>query len=165
MVPIVEIACLVMGRLDHKRVVKSRVRWREAGVDGCTPLPLHGYAGHRGAERTAPGYRTDTAWQTRRQREGHTREENFITPGNRNDCRPGIAVERSGGAGDVRTENNFSVRNQYCEWLSAGREGDRRAGEAYRRAALRYPARCKIGVEPDGVACRNPRAVEVRRNG
>ena len=60
MVPVVDIACVLVGRLEIKHV---GVR-RKARVDGRTPLPLHGYAGYRGAEDTTPGGRNTAARQT-----------------------------------------------------------------------------------------------------
>jgi hypothetical protein len=107
MVPVVDIARVLVGRLDVKDVVDSRRR-RQARVDGRTPLPLHGYAGYRGAEDTAQVWRNTAAGQTRRQWENQTGQENFITSRDRNGRRPGIgtAVERSGGAGCARAEDN-----------------------------------------------------------
>ena len=60
MVPVVDIACVRVGRFEIKRV---GVR-REARIDSRTPLPLHGYTGYRGAEDTAPGRRNTAARQT-----------------------------------------------------------------------------------------------------
>jgi hypothetical protein len=57
MVSVVDIACVLMGRLDIKHVEV----WREAGVDGRTPLPLHMYTGYRGAEDTAQVWRNTAA--------------------------------------------------------------------------------------------------------
>jgi hypothetical protein len=61
MVPVVDIACILAGRLEIKRI---GVRW-EARVDGRTPLPLHGYTGDRGAEDTAPGRRNTAGYPAR----------------------------------------------------------------------------------------------------
>ena len=60
MVSVVDIACVRVGRLDIKQLVDTR-RCRQARIDGCTPVPRHGYAGYRGAEDTAPGDRVDPA--------------------------------------------------------------------------------------------------------
>ena len=65
MVPVIDIARVLVGRLDIKHVVDTR-SCRPARVDGRTPLPLHGYAWYRGAEDTAPGRRNTAARQTRR---------------------------------------------------------------------------------------------------
>lgn len=52
MIPIVEIARILVGRLDVKKVVVGRTR-----VDGCAPFPpLNGYARRIGAECTLPGH-------------------------------------------------------------------------------------------------------------
>jgi hypothetical protein len=110
MVPVIDIARVLVGRLDIKEVVDVR-SWWQAHVDGRTPLPLHGYAGYRGAEDTAPGDRVDPARQTRRQWESQTGKEDFITPRDRNSRRSGIVAEHSSGASGARTENNYPVRN------------------------------------------------------
>jgi len=65
MVSVIDVACVLVGRLEIEQVVDTR-SWRQAGVYGCTPLPLHGYAWYRGAEDTAPGRRNTAARQTRR---------------------------------------------------------------------------------------------------
>jgi hypothetical protein len=60
MVTVVDIACVLVGRLEIEHVVDTR-RWRKAGVDSGTPLPTEGYARYVGAEDTAPGHRVDSA--------------------------------------------------------------------------------------------------------
>ena len=122
MVTVVDIACVLVGRLDIKQVVDTR-RLRQARIDGRTPLPLDGYAGYIGAEDTAPGDRVNPARQTRRQWENQTGNEDFIAPRDRNSRRPGIstAVERSGGAMGARAEDNYPIRNGRRE--RAGRNG------------------------------------------
>ena len=110
MVPVIDIASVLVGRLDIKHVVDTRSR-RPARVDGRTPLPLYGYAGYRGAEYTAPDRRNTTARQTRRHWEGQTGKEDFVAPGYRNGRRPGIVAERSGSATGVRAEHNYAVGN------------------------------------------------------
>jgi hypothetical protein len=77
MVPVVDVARVLVSRLNVKRVVATRNRW-EAGVGSRTPLPLHGYTGYRGTEDTAPGRRNTAPRQTRRQRESQTGKEDFI---------------------------------------------------------------------------------------
>jgi hypothetical protein len=79
MVPVVEIACVLVGRFDIKHVVDTRSR-RPAGVDGGTPLPLHLYTGYGGAEDTAQVWLNTAARQTRRHWESQTRQGNFIAP-------------------------------------------------------------------------------------
>jgi hypothetical protein len=51
--------CRIGGGVTQLRVLgeKDTSRCRPARVDGGTPLPLHRYAGYRGAEDTAPGRR------------------------------------------------------------------------------------------------------------
>ena len=159
MVPVVDIARVLVGRLDIKHVVDTR-SCRPARVDGRTPLPLYGYAGYRGAEYTAPDRRNTAARQSRRHWESQTGKEDFITTGYRNGRRPGIIAERRGGASGVRAEDNYPVRNGCRE--RAGRYG--RTTEADRRARGRYPARLDMGIKPDGIACRNRCAVKVRLN-
>jgi hypothetical protein len=110
MVPVVDIARVLVGRLEIKHVVDTR-SCRPARVDGRTPLPLYGYAGYGGAEYTAPGWRNTAARQSRRHWESQTGKENFITTGYGNGRRPGIIAERSGGASGVRAEDNYPVRN------------------------------------------------------
>ena len=74
MVPVIDIACVRVGRLDIKHVEILR----EARVDGRTPLPLHGYARYSGAKDTAPVWRNTAARQARRHWEPQTGQENFI---------------------------------------------------------------------------------------
>ena len=74
MVPVIDIACVRVGRLDIKHVEILR----EARVDGRTPLPLHVYTGYRGAEDTAQVGRNTAARQTRWHWESQTGQENFI---------------------------------------------------------------------------------------
>ena len=159
MVPVVDIACVLVCRLDIKDVVDTR-SWREARVDGRTPLPLNGYAGYRGAEDTAPGWRNTATRQTRRHWESQTGKEDFIAPRDRNGRRPGIstAVERSGGASGAWAEDNYPVGNGGTE--RAGRNG--RTAEPDRCARGWYPVHLDMGIKPDGVACRNRCAVKVR---
>jgi hypothetical protein len=47
MVPIIDVACVLVGRLDIKEVVDTR-RLREARVHRRSPFPAHGDAGFRG---------------------------------------------------------------------------------------------------------------------
>ena len=53
MVPIVDIACVLVSRFDIKHIVDTR-SWRPAAVGRRTPLPLYLYTRYRGTEDTAP---------------------------------------------------------------------------------------------------------------
>ena len=156
MVSVIDIACVLVGRLDIEQVVDAR-RLRQARIDGRAPLPLHGYAGYRGAEDTAPGRRNTAARQTRRHWEGQTGKEDFVAPGYTNGRRPNTIVKRSGGAGGRRAEDNYPVGNGCRE--RAGRDG--RTAEVDGSASRWYLARLDMGIKPYGVACRDRCAVKV----